>query len=311
MELNNSFNNKLIEKLKGEDIKPRPRWQFVVRHLSFWLGGTLALVISSLSASVMIYFFSFDELAFYGSLGKQAAGAWFLVFPYFWVIFLAIFVLIISYNIKKIGKSYRYPVWLIIIVSVLSSLILGAGFFALGSGEKIDNLLGRRAPFYDKILNPRVDFWSHPESGRLAGLVISHPQDGSFALVDRDRQEWQVSFSERENHFAWLDDLLGKPVMISGRRGSNHSFAAERISPMHPGNGFFNERNRERLAPPPPPPMDLIVLWAKYPELKDDFVANLLENQTSTREIISHEPGFAVWLKSLNLDQNTLKTLGL
>ncbi len=309
MDLSQSFKSRLIAKLKQGNFKPLPRWRFILRRLFFWLGSIIALLISSLSVAVMIYLARFDDLKFYGAAGKGPLGVLFLLLPYFWIIFLAGFIFIVYYNIKKTDKGYRYPVWLIIVVSIFTSFIFGSLFSVLDLGERIDDALGRRAPFYDKVFNPRVDFWSHPAEGRLSGLVVSEPRDGRFHLIDRNRQKWTILFSERDNHSGRGDISVGRPAALIGRQLSDDSFAAEKIAPLHPGRGFFDERSRERLLPPPM--VNVGEIWQRHPELKADFISGLIDNATNTKEIIKTDSDFKEWLQSLDLDENTIKTLGL
>lgn len=246
-----NFNARLLEKIKEEKMTPKPRWQFLLKDYVVWTSGLVALLIGAAAISVMIYLFKYNDWDLYELAHKTFAEFFLLTLPYFWFIFLVFFFLVIYYNFRHTKGGYRYPFYIIAVGSIAASVILGFSFYAVGLGEKIDDVLGRKAPFYDQFINRNLDFWSNPEEGRLAGLIVSSSEDGYLVLVDRQSGEWIVT-----RHFEvgqpFFEVMIGQPVRMIGQQIGDHEFQAVRFWPMVPAHGFF-DRVHDRPRPPLPP----------------------------------------------------------
>lgn len=238
------FDQKLVEKISRENIAPKPRWHFLLKDYVVWISGALSLLVGAATVSVMIYLIKYNGWEFRGETNKSFLEFFLLTLPYFWIIFLGIFVFILYYNLKHTKKGYRYPVWLVAVSGVLSSIILGSVFFLFGIGQKIDNVLGERAPLYEIVINRQLSFWFNPGEGRLAGMIASDIVGGNFYLVDPTGQTWLVSDQKigaevRQPEFI----KAGEPVNLIGQVTGDNTFQAEIIRPLVPGRGFFSRPN--------------------------------------------------------------------
>lgn len=235
---NNNLGDKVLEKIKEKNIKPKSRWYFLLKNYLIWLAGFLALVAAGAALSVMIYFFRYNDFGMRGEINKSLAEMLILTMPYLWIIFLGIFVFVVYYNLKHTKTGYRYQIWFVITVAVLASIFLGAIFSLAGWGEKLDEVLEEKTPFYGQMMNPHLDFWSNPEEGRLVGLVDSLLSNGDLNLVDKDRKEWRVEILD-EN--IMMPIIVGQPIRMIGEKKAENIFQAKKILPMMPGRGFFKK----------------------------------------------------------------------
>ncbi|MFA5155536.1 MAG: hypothetical protein WC453_03830 [Patescibacteria group bacterium] len=248
----NDFDRKLVAKIKAEKISPKPRWHFLLKDSVIWAAGTFSLLVGAGAVSVLIYFFKYSGWEMREAMHKSWGEFFLLTLPYFWIIFLGLFVFILYYNLQHTKHGYRYPVWFIISSSVLSSVILGGIFFLAGLGERIDNLLGVQAPFYNTVINRHLDFWFNPAEGRLVGIVTDKNDDNSFTIIDPSGNEWLVSADSCASSMFLLH--LREPVDIIGQVTDDHRFAARRIKPGHPGRSFLS-RPRPRPSRTNLPPL--------------------------------------------------------
>ncbi len=239
-----SFTDKLIAEIREKKIEPKPRWRFLLKNYTLYAAGALSLLIGSLAVAVMIYLARFNDLSIHAQIEKTFLEFLLLNLPYFWLLFLAFFIFIIYYNLRHTSKGYRYSPFLLVAVSVVLSIILGVIFFFAGFGEKIDDVLGRKAPFYGHFINRQVDFWSQPDEGRLAGIIISSDEKGAFILLDRDLKEWKIVFSSK---VVYNPNLLinHQPIRLFGYLLGKDEFIADRIFfGGRPGQEFFRELER-------------------------------------------------------------------
>lgn len=242
------FDQKLVEKIKEEKISPKPRWHFLLKNGVVWASGILALLIGAAAVSVMIYLLKYSGWELRAETHKSFMEFFLLTLPYFWIVFLGLFVFLLYYNVKHTKTGYRYPIWMISVSGVLASIILGSVFYMFGLGRKIDNVLGEKAPLYEIVINRQMSFWFAPEEGRLSGMIASEVSDGRFYLIDPVGNAWQVSgrdFDDEE-----LPEFLkaGEPVSIVGRVTGKDTFRADFVKPLGPGRRFFTRPEmREHL----------------------------------------------------------------
>lgn len=234
----NDFDQKLVAKIREEKIIPYPRWHFLLKNYVVWTVGAIALLIGAAAVSVMIYFLKYSGWEIREEAHKSLVDFLLLTLPYFWIIFLGIFVFILYYNLHHTKRGYRYPIWLIAVASVVLSVILGGILFLAGWGQKIDDLLGEQMPFYDTVINRQLGFLFDPDEGRLVGLVSGQNDDQGFNIIDPQGNQWQISVKSGGPSLGILE--LRQPVGLIGKIISENKFEARVVRPIHPGRKFLS-----------------------------------------------------------------------
>ncbi|MBI4778904.1 hypothetical protein HY797_00435 [Candidatus Falkowbacteria bacterium] len=324
MALDKNFEEELLHKIEAEKIQPKPRWRFLLKDYVIWSMGILALFLGAISMSLIFYMSRYNDLEVYARSGGRFWEKLLLLIPTFWLICLAVFILAVVYNIKHTKKGYRYPLFLIVLGIISASVILGGIFYAVGFGEKIDDSFSRHAPFYDRLINPRIDFWSQPENGRLMGLIISRADNDVYILANREMEEWKV-LTKDAKQAPGAELKVGRPARFMGKVQAEREFIAAEILPMMPGKGFFEKGGFMKKKFPGPMPEDinrlsdcqkynktpdkLSELLEKYPELKSNFTDDLLKNKDKIKEIIKNDPDFIKNLELLKIDQAAIERL--
>lgn len=233
----NDFDQKLVAKMKEGGMAPKPRWHFLLKDSVIWASGTLSLLIGAAAVSIMIYLFQDNGWEVREQTHKSLWEFFLLTLPYFWIIFLGLFIFTLYYNLKHTKRGYRYPVWVIIVTSILVSVILGCFFALLGLGEQVDNILGERVPLYSQVVNRHMDFWFNPDEGRLAGIVTIKNDDNSFNIQDPRGDDWLVVVNA--DGFSAVPLPINQPVDLIGRILAENQFQADVIRLVRPGRGFF------------------------------------------------------------------------
>jgi len=289
----NVFDQKLLSKIKQEKISPKPKWHFLLKNYVVWTIGLIALLIGAGAVSVLTYLLSNNDFAIHQEINKSLGEFLLLTLPYFWLIFLGLFVFVIYYNIKHTKHGYRYPIWLILLTSVLASLVLGEILFSFKIGEGIDRVLSRNAPLYEFVINPQLDFWSNPEEGRLIGVPIEFFDDDNFILIDQNKKTWKIiSASSTVSKFLekmpMIQEMMQEenaplpPIRLLGEQISEQEFLVEKIMPFQPGRAFFDRpghrpRNMRELRCPEKKNGEPCVLESEGP-MRSQPLSNLLNN---------------------------------
>lgn len=230
-----NFNDNVLQKIKDEKITPKPKWQFLLKNSLLWILGILSLILGAVATSLIFYMIFGEEMVFYHG-GHNIFEALFFLIPFFWIICLAIFAVSVFYYIKHTKKGYKYSARTIIFSIFVISVIFGGALSVLGVDQIIDDVLGEKAPMYDRVINPRMDYWSNPSSGRLTGIVVSEEQPITYYLIDRNGESWVTQVNKKEEG---RKIIVGHPVRLIGEKVGDHSFVIEKVMPVGPGRGFF------------------------------------------------------------------------
>lgn len=225
-----NISNKVLDELKSKKIKPIQKWKFLLKNYVLWIASVLAIILGSISFSVILYQLISNDWDIYKYLDKTFAGYVLLALPYFWIIFLILFVFIAFYNYKHITGSYRYKAYLILIFSILISMILGIIFFYAGLGSKIDQVFSQSFPFYFKMR--RGPAWNQPEHGLLTGKLIKMQDNNNFFIQDCNIKDWKIKTNEKTIWKPAGDLQLGEELRMIGEKINEEEFYANEIRRM-------------------------------------------------------------------------------
>lgn len=236
-----NFNDNVLHKIKEEKILPKPKWQFLLKNSLIWGLGIFSLLLGATSTSLIFYMLRNEDAGIYSRSGANPVEFLFVIVPLFWIACLIIFAILVYYYIKHTKNGYKYSAKQIILVIVGASLLLGGIVNAFGFDRLVDDALGERAPFYDQVINPQLNYWSDPENGRLTGMVISQQSPTEYSLIDRSGEVWAtvLSSEEDDNNTKMIVD---HPVRLSGKKVDDHKFIIKEVMLVGPGRGFLKRQ---------------------------------------------------------------------
>ncbi len=237
MDKNNekSTGQKILQKIKEGHIKPKPKWEFLLKSYIIWLFFGLSIVVGSLSFSIMFFLFKNTNWQYYidteGILRKILIGL-----PYFWLLILILFIITAFYNFKHTTNGHKYSPLLIVLISMILSAAVGSIIYAGGGAGKLEDLFYRKMPLYQKIMGFQGRMLFAPKRGRMLGIVIE-VSDKETIIKDFRGNIWSIPTSTCQL-------VVGQRVIVNGRSLINNDFEAQSINPwIRP----------ERFIPPPCP----------------------------------------------------------
>jgi hypothetical protein len=181
--MNKNISDKILEKIKEDKIRPKAKWEFLLKDYFIWSLFGFCLFLGSLASSVVIYLMRNNDWDLY----KYASGSFFEFFfitlPYFWLIIFIIFIVVAFINFKHTKKGYLFSLGKVIFFCLFLSFILGGAVYAAGFGKMIDNALSDKLPYYNCFMEHRREIWNQPGRGILAGRIIDAEQK-HFTLID-------------------------------------------------------------------------------------------------------------------------------
>lgn len=235
--------NKILKKIKKEEIKPIPKWQGQLTNGAFWLAVIVAVILSSIFLSIiLINIFEIPLETFrYLQVGRYARII-FEIFP-----FLGLFLVITSLILgllafHKTKHGYRYS--FILLISVLSAIVLLVGFGL--HGFKINKPLRKftdsQIPYDLRggIFN-KAQRTSLLEEGLLGGEIIGEIKN-KFFIKDLFGDKWEIDYDNNTKIRNGTELKMSDHVIIVGEHQGGFSFKAFVIKKVEgcPGCGTPN-----------------------------------------------------------------------
>ncbi|HVB19910.1 MAG TPA: hypothetical protein VNF51_01315 [Candidatus Paceibacterota bacterium] len=191
---------RVLNRIVDERLAPRPRWEFLFKNYFFWCLGALAVTLSALAFSATLFEIANIDWRFSIVTHPDPFSFFLAAAPFFWIIALALFLLLGYANIRSTNYGYRYSITTLALGAVLASFVLGASFYATGFGGAVEEMIGDHPPLYRPTLTAQRSWWLAPQDGLLGGQVIrTDPSGTSFALRDFNGQIWQINGSDLHN----------------------------------------------------------------------------------------------------------------
>ncbi|MFZ4648744.1 MAG: hypothetical protein ACOYMB_03895 [Patescibacteria group bacterium] len=225
-----NFSDKVLEAIKKQSIKPRPKWYFFARDFTLWFLVVFVTLLGGVAFSLVLLFLYFQRL---GLGHPQPAGdmGWlFVSIPYAWLFVFLLLVGVLYYNLKHLKKNYKYPAYLLIVASLCGSIILGEIAANFGIHRRMNEEFSRRLSFYGPVFDARIPAWGRPGEGVLAGKIGAVNEE-FFLLEDFRSQEWKIILRNETEEDESVKIITGQMVMINGQQDSPGVFLADEIFP--------------------------------------------------------------------------------
>jgi len=232
----NKISEKILDKIKQQHIVPKPKWQFLLKEYLIWVVFGLATIIGSLAVGVIIHLVTDFDWTAHQYLDKGFFEYFVMSMPYLWFGLLLLFVALAYYQLRHTKKGYKYRTYIIILLSISISIVLGSSLFAFGTAQRFDQSLSKAIPSYERAVTRNSHIWMNPTEGMLAGKIILVTNEQSFLLEDLNNKEWTINSTDALRHETIVIEI-DEMVRIVGKQGEGDIFDAERIMPWKMGQG--------------------------------------------------------------------------
>jgi hypothetical protein len=215
-----SILEKVTKNIEEKKINPRPRYYFLFKNYGLLVLFTLSILCGATIASTILFMFvDYDYNAFQDFI---------ISLPYFWIVFLSIFIISAYYNFRNTSTGYRHEIYKIILISLLLSLAIGIVFFLMGLDSEVDELFSQKVPFYENFIYNKDDVYNSPEKGLLSGRVVDLIGMDKFILKDFNGKIWQIGGSDLEDcNFLKIQNNL--ELRLIGEQTGENTFDAKII----------------------------------------------------------------------------------
>ncbi len=225
------ISEKVLDTIKHEHLKPTARWKFILKNSLVWVFGVFSLIIGALAVAVIIFMMTTSEWQMFRDAEISAVQMLFLSLPYFWIVFLGIFIALVYFNLRHTKQGYKYKLYKIILGTILFSVLLGIFFFEAGIGQAMDDIFSKNMPAYGFIMRHRQIPWTMPEKGLLGGEIIEIRDDG-IKIEDIRGNEWDI---EKDAIEELIEFKKGMKIKMLGNTPGEGKFDPKQIKPFGMG----------------------------------------------------------------------------
>lgn len=222
------LSDKILTTIQNQRLKPAPKFNFQLKNFLLWALFGLSIIFGALAVGVFIFILANQEWDIYQRVTMSPLAFFFLVLPYFWLVVLLILIIFGFYNYQRTKFGYRLPLFRLLIIYLLTTIVLGLGAYSLGLGHLLNNFFNVQLPGYQR-LNYEHYLWQKTDQGLLAGSIVALTPTG-FILEDLNNDHWQINA---------LTAILangailapGEKIKIIGERAGANQFIAGEIRP--------------------------------------------------------------------------------
>ncbi|MBP9758567.1 hypothetical protein KBD45_02635 [Candidatus Dojkabacteria bacterium] len=228
-----NLSDSVLGKIKEQNIKPIPKWEFLLKE--YFIKGLfiLNLLFGSIGFGIVIYLITNSELISDPSLVSNVWEWLIIAVPFVWILLTIIFVFVAYYNFRHTNKGYKFSVFKILLINIGISLILGIIFNVTGVSQKLNDVFAKNIPFYTHSLDLRTQVWMRPNEGYLAGTIIElNSSNNKITLKDLNGQQWNVNFKDALVR-GRVKLELNEQIKLIGKVSSENNFDASELRPWN------------------------------------------------------------------------------
>lgn len=218
----------ILEQIKEEGIKPRPRWQFILISLILIVVLTATVVIGGVAMSLIflkLFNLEWDLVTVMGEGGRPAILG---VLPLIWIVLLVLVLGLAVGVFEKTETGYKYHPILVVMGAILISVLLGAVLYGARGADLFDRVLQENIGAYNELEKRQALQFHLPEVGVLPGRVLEIVSPSIMQLEDLREHVWTVNLppdlleKKKFNHIP-----LNSMVVVRGEKLDDDSFEAD------------------------------------------------------------------------------------
>lgn len=189
------LSNAVLDRI--ELITPEARWKFLCSNYFVWIAWALSVIFGAISFTVLMYVGDHARFALYEATHATALSFFVDILPFIWVGAFMLMAAFAYFNMRHTKSGYKYPVWQLLVSSMVFSVIGGIVLHIFGAGYLIDTQLGKGMPMYRSLERAEAKMWQNPDEGRLLGVFSEMDEDDEmYVFLDEKAKRWNIQTIE-------------------------------------------------------------------------------------------------------------------
>jgi len=189
-----SLSTRLLEKIEGEHVEPRPQWHFLLHESVVWFVVVVAFVIGTIATALTLYIVHTVFSARLNALTLDLDALVFLV-PWLWLALTAVGMFYALHAFHATSRGYRFNRHWLVLGAIALSVTFGGVLSVLGFSEAVDRFLLSEVAMYGPVSGYRAHHWMNVETGHWAGVVRERQQE-HLVVEALDGSLWEVQLTD-------------------------------------------------------------------------------------------------------------------
>lgn len=215
MKKKTNISDKALRLINQQQIRPIPKWEFVVKKWGLWLGFTISLGLLMLGTG----------LSWFGLVDN-------IIAPYLWIFIVFIFLGLSFLLFEKTKKAYRFNKGYVVIVIGVVAFVIGGAIYKIGLASRLDRTLESRISFYRQMVPMRMMVWSNPDQGYLSGVITNIKDNNDFQIKDFDGDVWNIT-GQNSLIRGRVKMSVGEEIKLIGTQTGTNSFVVDEVRPWN------------------------------------------------------------------------------
>lgn len=178
----------ILNKIEKENIKPKAKWYFALKHGALWVPGILITILGAFSVAGICFGVVHSGWEYRDFTYRNKMDFLMAAVPLLWIVLYLLFASVIVKALRGTYGGYKLSAQKILTSSMLISIVLGIFLYIYDEKMKMDRLI--RYPVHAR----EEGLWFSPEEGRLLGK-IEKLEEGSLMVRDKNNTVWEVDMS--------------------------------------------------------------------------------------------------------------------
>ena len=220
---------KIVDKIKNDNIQPRPQWTFTYSEWLKWASYALFVVMGSISFSIILFAISINGFDMLQHFEHSKLESITVLLPILWLATLIIFLGGSIISVMHTGRAYKYSFGKWMRLSTGISMAIGTMFFITGGARWLEHQFETNIESYESLLEKKSAIWSQPELGTLSGEIVDINED-TIRMKDWNSNLWTIHTTDAFVAPV-LDMQAGTQIKLNGKLLNKTTFKAEKIRP--------------------------------------------------------------------------------
>lgn len=216
---------KTLEKIMRGEVKQKSRWYFFFQNLGLWVLGTVSVLAGSLLVSLIIFTIANCDAEIHREVYGNMISHTTVFLVALWILLTGGLIVLSDTSLRRTKRGYVYPLWLILAIDIILSVIFGTIFYFAGVGSYADDMLGSHTQYYQDIEKRRATLFNKPDEGILMGKVYD-VGDGFVRVATANDGGWIVFTNEMENDDVLQNVQEGADIVFAGLIREGNVFVA-------------------------------------------------------------------------------------
>jgi len=187
----------VLDRIEKESITPSSWWKFACINCVVWTAWITTVIFGAISVAVLVYVSNRTRFELYEATHETFASFILDTLPFIWMFSFFAMITLAYINMRNTKCGYRYPLWRMLVSSILFSVVGGVVLHVFGVGYYTDTQFAKNMPTYISLERAEESLWQKPEKGRLLGVFGSLSSDDSSPIfIDAKENTWELETGE-------------------------------------------------------------------------------------------------------------------